>query len=39
MKDELWRLPIDRQIELSHLAVAEKTLADGERHIEREEQN
>ncbi len=29
---------MDRKMELDHLAIAEKAVADGERHIEREEQ-
>jgi hypothetical protein len=29
---------MDREIELAHLAIAEKAVAESERHIEREEQ-
>jgi glutamine synthetase adenylyltransferase len=29
---------MDRKMELDHLAIAEKAVAKGERHIEREEQ-
>ena len=29
---------MDRKMELDHLAIAEKAVADGERHIAREEQ-
>ena len=29
---------MDRKIELAHFAIAEKAVADGEHHIEREEQ-
>jgi hypothetical protein len=34
-----WRAePMNREMELQHLALAEKTIALGERHIQREEQ-
>jgi hypothetical protein len=33
MKLETWVCPMDRNVELAHLAIAEKALADGERHI------
>jgi hypothetical protein len=29
---------MDRKVELDHLAIAEKAVADGERHVERDEQ-
>ena len=29
---------MERKMELAHLAIAEKTVADGERHIQRQEQ-